>query len=169
MKSGQVRRPNLAVRSDKGKKHKYTKKRTLKSEIQYFNLGINEDGTEKLGKKCQRCRKIKSLDDYYYDKIRNFHDYVCKPCAIKINVEGQRLAKYGVSKQKYQEMLSFAKRKCEICFRPSRNQLSLSVDHCHYSKKVRGLLCHQCNVGIGYFQDNPKFLLSAIRYLKKKS
>ena len=57
---------------------------------------------------------------------------------------------------------------CAICSGKqvqSKNR-SLAVDHCHKTNKVRGLLCIECNVGIGKFQDNLQLLISAIKYLK---
>jgi hypothetical protein len=41
----------------------------------------------------------------------------------------------------------------------------LHVDHNHMTGKVRGLLCHHCNVGIGHFEDNIVLLSNAITYL----
>lgn len=58
--------------------------------------------------------------------------------------------------------------RCAIC--PKKVSLdgkALSVDHCHTSGKIRGLLCSECNRGIGYFTDNPELLEAAAAYLKK--
>ena len=54
--------------------------------------------------------------------------------------------------------------KCAICLRPMEKPY---VDHCHTTKQVRGLLCQQCNSGIGMFGDNIEIMLRAIEYLKK--
>lgn len=63
-------------------------------------------------------------------------------------------------------MLEACDFKCEICSK----QLDVPyVDHCHTTKKVRGILCNKCNFGIGHFDDNPALLESAIRYLKDKN
>lgn len=72
---------------------------------------------------------------------------------------------YKLSKKDYDEMLLKQDNKCAICF---QSQLSkLSVDHCHTTGRVRGLLCRQCNLGIGCLKDNVNFLSNAITYLSK--
>jgi hypothetical protein len=42
----------------------------------------------------------------------------------------------------------------------------LSVDHCHNTGKIRGILCTKCNTGLGSFKDNIELLMNAIKYLK---
>lgn len=54
---------------------------------------------------------------------------------------------------------------CAICLRPSIRVMD--IDHDHATGKVRGLLCHSCNLGIGYFHDNKETLSRAIAYLVK--
>ena len=65
-------------------------------------------------------------------------------------------------------MLNKQNNSCAIC---KKNQIDLkkimSVDHNHQTNKVRGILCHGCNVGIGFFEDNIEFLKQAIKYLRK--
>jgi hypothetical protein len=53
---------------------------------------------------------------------------------------------------------------CAICGeKPERRLL---VDHEHGSKKVRGLLCNFCNLGIGHLRDNPARCRAAAEYLE---
>lgn len=77
-------------------------------------------------------------------------------------------ARYGITLEKFKEMSTKQNDKCLICEKhKSLNKNSkLFVDHCHVSKKVRGLLCDNCNKGLGVFQDNPALLLKAVEYLK---
>ncbi len=46
---------------------------------------------------------------------------------------------------------------------------NMSVDHDHVTGKIRGLLCHYCNVGIGNFRENQESLAAAIEYLNSYS
>jgi hypothetical protein len=55
--------------------------------------------------------------------------------------------------------------KCEIC----GTKTKLTVDHCHKINKLRGVLCANCNSGLGQFKDNPTLLRKAIGYLAKFS
>lgn len=57
---------------------------------------------------------------------------------------------------------------CAICkSKVSGGKGAFHVDHCHKTGKIRGLLCHFCNVGLGVFKDDVKTLSVAIAYLKK--
>jgi hypothetical protein len=57
-------------------------------------------------------------------------------------------------------------RKCAICETPFSS--SPSIDHSHKTGKVRGLLCHKCNLGLGNFGDSVVRLLGAAKYLLDK-
>lgn len=59
---------------------------------------------------------------------------------------------------------------CDICrnFFDNKDYI-MHVDHCHTTNKVRGLLCHRCNVGLGYFKDRISYLKSATDYLIKNA
>lgn len=55
--------------------------------------------------------------------------------------------------------------RCAICKQPSEK--SLHLDHCHETQRLRGLLCRDCNLGLGFFKDDPKRLQEAIDYLRQ--
>ena len=56
--------------------------------------------------------------------------------------------------------------RCAICGEEPSTKRGLAIDHCHITGKVRGLLCHGCNIGIGSMKDSAVLLLKAIRYLE---
>lgn len=79
---------------------------------------------------------------------------------------------YGITKDDYDALLVEQNGVCAICKMEeskthnfSNKIQDLSVDHCHKSGKVRGLLCHRCNTLLGLVDDNKKILLNSINYL----
>lgn len=73
---------------------------------------------------------------------------------------------YGITIEDYDDILGDQGNGCAICgMTPEDNGRRLDVDHCHSTGKVRGLLCHACNLGIGKFRDDPILLISASKYL----
>lgn len=77
---------------------------------------------------------------------------------------------YGLTIQQYNAMFEAQKGCCAICSKhQSTLPVRLCVDHSHVTNKVRGLLCHACNKGLGLFQDNKDLLLNAAKYLNQFS
>ena len=75
---------------------------------------------------------------------------------------------YGMTIEEYEILLISQSGKCAICgVSQEKLKQTLSVDHDHTNGKVRGLLCHWCNTGIGYFSDSVQCLQAAISYLHK--
>lgn len=70
---------------------------------------------------------------------------------------------YGISLDDYNQMARKQRKRCAIC----RRIKPLHVDHCHKTKRVRGLLCFGCNVTLGKVGDDPKILLRFVGYLKR--
>ena len=56
---------------------------------------------------------------------------------------------------------------CAICESPTTTGKGWHVDHCHQTKKIRGVLCHRCNLMIGQAQDNVPLLNNAAHYLNR--
>lgn len=79
--------------------------------------------------------------------------------------EAELQKKYGISQAEWQEMFLKQGGVCAICGCHQRYQ-SLAVDHDHKTKKVRGLLCVQCNRGLGRFFDSPLRLRRAAEYIE---
>lgn len=82
---------------------------------------------------------------------------------------------FGITIEQYQKLRKKQNDVCAICgkketvFDKRINQVrSLSVDHCHKTGKVRGLLCQNCNTAIGRWKDDIKIMKKAIKYLEKK-
>lgn len=82
--------------------------------------------------------------------------------------ERNYVKKYGITREEKLELLASQNGACALCgttapktFRPWH------LDHDHNTGKVRGVLCHHCNVGLGGFRDDPEIAERAAAYLRK--
>lgn len=96
--------------------------------------------------------------------------------ATKTSVQDKRYKRhYGLSLEEYNSMSAKQNHACAIC--GEREQVvtrgdgaaKLSVDHCHKSGKIRGLLCMYCNTGIGKLRDDPALLRAAADYIERNT
>jgi hypothetical protein len=83
----------------------------------------------------------------------------------------ERERKFGISHAEYAELHQRQGGVCAICKKPetaTRNGKvkSLAVDHCHSTGRIRGLLCADCNTGIGKLREDRNIFLAAIQYLE---
>lgn len=63
-------------------------------------------------------------------------------------------------------MFLLQKGRCAICNEHHLNlKQGLCLDHDHETNKVRALLCHNCNRGLGSFKDSAEFIIKAYNYL----
>lgn len=76
----------------------------------------------------------------------------------------ESLKKLGLSWDDFERLLKEQEDRCFVC---KREDVVLCIDHDHVTGKVRGLLCHNCNLGVGNFKDNPDFLRKAANYLER--
>ena len=129
---------------------------------------------------CAKCHIEKvALDFYLNSRYTNGLSSYCKLCMKDYGGVWKRdnppekgawkssylMRKYGITLDQYNEMFDAQKGLCRICDQSSEK--ALSVDHCHKTKVVRGLLCDNCNHGIGKFKDSVNLLLAAAEYLKE--
>ena len=79
---------------------------------------------------------------------------------------------YGITIEQYNNILEQQNGGCAICGSKSaliKSHQRLHVDHCHSTGRVRGLLCTNCNQGIGKFNDSEVLLQRAIVYLMRET
>jgi hypothetical protein len=82
-------------------------------------------------------------------------------------VKGYRVAKYGVTIEQYEAQLKEQNFCCAICRNPLDLKKDTHQDHCHASNKARGILCTNCNKGLGFLKDSISSFENAIEYLKR--
>lgn len=100
--------------------------------------------------------------------------YAANPEKTKAAAHRARLKRYGLTNEEFERMFADQAGGCAICGEPlvlntasNKRRSVLHVDHCHKTGLVRGLLCGNCNLGIGMFADDPDKLRAAILYLEK--
>lgn len=75
---------------------------------------------------------------------------------------------YGLGLKDYNKMFAKQEGHCAICgIHQSELKIALHIDHNHETGRNRGLLCHQCNIGLGVFEDNAERLERAAEYLRR--
>ena len=138
-----------------------------------------------MTKTCSACKEQLQIDSF--GKLKETKDGLnrrCKDCMNAANKrtqaknpEGFRTQRrtswlkinYGITPADYDKMEKDQEGKCGIC--ESENMGTKrgywSVDHCHTSGKVRGLLCSTCNKAIGQLGDTKEALQKAVDYLNK--
>lgn len=121
--------------------------------------------TNQVTKWCARCRVVKPVEEFFYlssgKTTLNRARVYCVSCYHERRERSHRRRYYGISDELYQEMLKEQGGRCLIC----RSKRKLDIDHDHKTGIVRGLLCRSCNLGLGYFKDNPILLARTIKYL----
>ena len=78
--------------------------------------------------------------------------------------------KFGITIEQHQELFASQGLLCAICGTddPGAKQ-GWHTDHSHETGKVRGILCHHCNIAIGMARDNPSLLREMADYVERKA
>ena len=132
-------------------------------------------------KRCPKCKKNKPLSEFYINSNNSIRGY-CKVCGYKRikkrrkdnpeeykeNQRNRNLErKYNITMDQYNDLYIEQSGKCKICGIHVKDlKRRLDVDHDHETGEIRGLLCWNCNLGIGNFNDDPELTLKATEYLK---
>lgn len=136
-----------------------------------------------ITKVCSKCAVEKDVDQYYKNKKhKDGLSGYCKSChnqqtylyrknnpqrTSKTIRRAALKARYGITESAYNKLYVNQQGKCAICKCECATGRALAVDHCHKTLVVRGLLCSECNTGLGKFKDNTGLLTEAINYLEK--
>ena len=76
-------------------------------------------------------------------------------------------ARYGLTVERYNQMVAEQNGRCAICRSPPDKYGRLFVDHDHRSGCIRGLLCWRCNVVLGQMKDDAVIFRAAAEYLER--
>ena len=124
-----------------------------KNCTEFYKRSNRSGGLQSHCKKCQCKRRssyykpnekirqtLKISDELYEELMKNDSCQICGTPLIDMNEDNRTKEKHG-------------NKKC--------------IDHCHETKKIRGVLCTRCNTGLGLFKDNTKVMRIAIQYLEQ--
>jgi len=160
-----------------------TKNKVLQA-VKQLNYAYNVMPTRKM---CTVCKVAKPFEDFYDGyKAKKQRDVTnkkyphsrCKECdharvrvyhhknkkrITKQMLVSHRRRLYGLNEEEYNNMILSQNNLCAICNKPSDK--TLHIDHDHVTGRVRGLLCPNCNTGIGMLQEDLIILNRAIEYL----
>lgn len=84
------------------------------------------------------------------------------------------LKRYGLTLEDYQALLEAQKGVCAVCHQPETRKTKagkvapLHVDHDHQTGQVRSLLCHRCNMALGYVREDPEVARALVAYIESR-
>lgn len=123
---------------------------------------------------CFTCRRRLPRDEKHFGRRPGTSDGLkatCRECSYKASSRSMLKSRYGITQSDFDSMFSRQNGCCAVCQRPFEFMRSVKassphVDHDHNTGKVRGLLCHHCNVLIGHAEEKIERLSAAIKYLQ---
>lgn len=124
-------------------------------------------------KNCLACENLKKTCDLHRrenrERVAKHRAKYKKPSFGQlINKRKHALkSKYGLTPQEFEELMQKSNFKCCICgfSQTEFNRFFPCVDHSHQTNRIRGILCGNCNRGLGAFKDDIYRLQKAINYL----
>lgn len=126
-------------------------------------------------KVCPDCKQLLALEEFPLNKgTGSGRGAYCKPCHNARGKESKErlfggsrhyhlVRRYGIGAADVDRMVEEQGGVCAIC----QENPAEHVDHCHETGRVRGILCFNCNGGLGQLRDRVDILLKAIAYLER--
>jgi hypothetical protein len=132
-------------------------------------------------KVCSRCKKLYPANSNYFHRHREKRDGLdswCKSCKKDYHKNYYKLKNFNLSKEEFKNLLIKQDYRCGICgvkfkeifssYNYPQYDYDPDIDHDHETGEVRGLLCLNCNRGLGRVKENIKILENAVHYLRKQ-
>ncbi len=145
----------------------------MENVLTFYFINSYSTGERMKGSfKCRACEEEYELTSSRKDSARS---RFCRNCTSHPNWISIRhiIWKHGVNFKQALELYTVSKCQCcgkDLTYGGGRGvgaHNKRQVDHCHVTGKVRGVLCWDCNVGIGKLGDNKEGVLRALNYLEK--
>lgn len=156
--SGDPARPCVLSAGHRGKNHR--------------DVAYNERHRERAREYREQNRNhVRQLDREYRERNRDCilerrRKRNRKPAARRAEHASYIRRKYGLEPHEYAEIKKAQGGRCAICAIATGRSKRLSVDHCHKTREIRGLLCTRCNAFLGMIRDNPEAGDRLARYLR---
>ena len=155
-------------------------KASERAKARWANSEYRENQGKALQKPpcCPACGET-DISKFYVDQKGRRTNKHCRECCKKqclvrwhsrsqLDRQASRSYKYGITPDQFKQMFETQQGKCAICNEEPKTKRGLHVDHNHETGKVRGLLCHGCNVALGSFKEDIGLLNKAIEYLRSR-
>lgn len=164
-----------------------TGKAVHKTSRERYQAKRHADGPSVLReeKHCPQCLRTVPISTFYSNPgTADGHDSYCRDCRKSVGREWWRTRspeyarelrrtqmlrhKYKLTPEAFADMLAAQGGRCAICRtdEPGGKWPVFHADHCHSTGEIRGLLCNNCNAGIGRFHDRPAVLRTAANYVE---
>lgn len=128
-----------------------------------FVVGANVKG--KQYKYCRAC--VKKYRDTHNRNNPLYQKEWYQERKRRGHYSARRLNNFGLTQEEYDRLFDFQGNKCAICGTTDPGPRDWSIDHDHFLGDTRGILCKDCNTGLGHFKDREDNLQAAIQYLRK--
>ncbi|MER5221559.1 endonuclease VII domain-containing protein [Streptomyces flaveus] len=111
-------------------------------------------------KHCRGCGEVKPYSEWH--RKNSAPDGLASRCKAAAGPAGHLRRKYGITEAERDELIASQMGLCAICLKAP----AVQVDHCHKTGRVRGVLCFNCNSGLGLLRDDPAAMNRAADYLE---
>lgn len=131
----------------------------------------NRSGLAARCKKCNYANTRKWVKNNIEKSRQYARDYRKAHPEIAARVRDWGLKRrHGITHEEYVRLLEKQGGTCAICGGPANSKDGFfHIDHSHATGKIRGILCHFCNTGLGSMRDSIDILKAAILYLEKNN
>ena len=139
-------------------------------------LGRTKAGTMKYRPMCKPCRKIEMSEarkQRHPDKVAQNYQRVqawkaANPDSVRASNRRYKWKSQGIDPNLAETYFIAHHGLCDSCGELNRDGRALCVDHNHTTGAIRGMLCDNCNLAIGYLKDNPNRIQDVYNYLITK-
>lgn len=102
-------------------------------------------------------------DPVYREKVRAASRERYRNRTPEERIAYSRLSRFGITQEQFNEILAEQSNRCAIC--ETDKPTKWHLDHDHKTGRTRGILCHRCNVTLGFVEDDIYLLYAMVEYL----